>query len=152
MCILGIVVGCDDLGAPHVELSEYGKIVQKNIELIESHYNNVSVSKYTIMPNHVHIIIAISNPQNGVPGSSRPTALISTIIAAFKKFTTKEMETNIWQTSYCDHIIRNEADYLRVWQYIDENPAKWTEDAYYCADNIDEKQTTKKGAIDHYDL
>ena len=37
----------------------------------------------------------------------------------------------IWQRSYYDHIIRNEADYLRIWQYIDTNPAKWVEDEYY---------------------
>ena len=37
----------------------------------------------------------------------------------------------LWQRSYYDHVIRNEADYLRIWQYIDENPAKWAEDEYY---------------------
>ena len=32
---------------------------------------------------------------------------------------------------YYDHVIRNEADYLRIWQYMDENPVRWTEDEYY---------------------
>lgn len=31
-----------------------------------------------------------------------------------------------------DHIVRGEADYLRIWNYIDTNPAKWREDCYYC--------------------
>ena len=129
--LLGAVVGCDDLGALIVRLSEYGIIVQENIELIESYYKYVFVDKYVIMPNHVHMIIALSNPLSGVPRSSRPTAQIPSIIAAFKKFTAKEMTMNIWQTSYHDHIIRNEADCLRIWQYIDENPAKWEDDKYF---------------------
>ena len=37
----------------------------------------------------------------------------------------------LWQRGFYDHIIRNEADYLRIWQYIDTNPAKWEEDEYY---------------------
>jgi len=37
----------------------------------------------------------------------------------------------LWQRSYYDHIIRNEEEYLRIWQYIDENPAHWAEDEYY---------------------
>ena len=38
---------------------------------------------------------------------------------------------NVWQRGYHDHTIRNEADYLRIWKYIDETPAKWTKDKYY---------------------
>ena len=38
----------------------------------------------------------------------------------------------VWQRGYHDHIIRSEADYLRIWDYIDTNPAKWREDCYYC--------------------
>ena len=40
--------------ASFVRLSEYGKIVQKNIDSIESHYKHVFVDKYVIMPNHIH--------------------------------------------------------------------------------------------------
>ena len=39
----------------------------------------------------------------------------------------------IFQTSYHDHIIRSEKDYLDHWNYIDANPAKWSEDEYYIA-------------------
>ena len=40
-------------------------------------------------------------------------------------------EINIWQRSYYDHIIRNEADYLEKSDYIINNPAKWAEDEYF---------------------
>ena len=41
------------------------------------------------------------------------------------------MRSEIWQKSYHDHIIRNEEEHLRIWQYIDENPIRWNEDEYY---------------------
>lgn len=37
----------------------------------------------------------------------------------------------VWQKSFYDHIIRNEKEYLDDWRYIDDNPAKWTEDEFY---------------------
>ena len=39
----------------------------------------------------------------------------------------------LWQRSYHEHVIRNEQDYLEIWNYIDSNPAKWSEDRYYNA-------------------
>ena len=44
---------------------------------------------------------------------------------------TKRVGFSLWQKGFYDHIIRNQADYLRIWQYIDTNPAKWAEDRYY---------------------
>ena len=32
---------------------------------------------------------------------------------------------------YYDHIIRNERDYLNIWTYIDQNPARWGGDEYF---------------------
>ena len=33
-------------------------------------------------------------------------------------------QKKIWQRGYYDHIIRNERDYLNIWTYIDQNPAR----------------------------
>ena len=60
-----------------------------------------------------------------------PTPTVSQIIRMMKETVTKQVGQKIWQKGFYDHIIRNESDYLRVWQYIDENPAKWPEDEYY---------------------
>ena len=124
--MLGRIVGRDDPGAPCLELSEYGLVAKKYIESIEKHYNGVCIGKYVIMTHHIHMIILVE--RDGAPGSSRPTtALIPNIIAAFKKLTNKEFGFNMWQTSFYDEIIRNEQAYRNIWQYIDENPAKWAE-------------------------
>ncbi len=33
--------------------------------------------------------------------------------------------------------IRDEQDFLRIWQYIDTNPAKWLEDKYYVIETME---------------
>ena len=47
------------------------------------------------------------------------------------RFTNKQAGFNLWQSSFNDHIIHNDDEYLRIWQYIDDNPARWSEDEYY---------------------
>lgn len=37
----------------------------------------------------------------------------------------------IWQRSYHDHIIRDEADLNRLREYVQNNPSRWTEDRFY---------------------
>jgi putative transposase len=34
----------------------------------------------------------------------------------------------LWQGNYYEHIIRNEAEWGRIHNYIEANPATWTED------------------------
>jgi len=40
----------------------------------------------------------------------------------------KIFDKKLWQRNYWEHIIRNEASYQRISQYILRNPAKWVED------------------------
>ena len=40
-------------------------------------------------------------------------------------------EMQVWQRSYHVHVIRGEADYRQIWEYIETNPAKGAEDRYY---------------------
>ena len=123
--MLGEVVGRDALIAPRVRLSEYGEIVTKHIERINVCYTSARVDHYVVMPNHIHMLISI----HGAMKASRPT--VSTLVRSLKTMITKDFGFSLFQTSFHDHIIRDEADYRRIWQYIDENPAKWTEDQYY---------------------
>ena len=52
----------------------------------------------------------------------------------FKGVVTKRAGLSLWQKSFHDHVIRSEADYLRVWNYTDVNPARWAEDEYFRED------------------
>ena len=56
---------------------------------------------------------------------------ISRIMAQLKGMVSKRFGAVVWQKSFYDHVIRDEMDFLRIWQYIDNNPARWLEDKYY---------------------
>lgn len=111
------------------KLSKCGIIINDAIVKIPNIYDSVFVEKYVIMPNHIHLIILIDNDLNKRRTMFAPT--ISRVVKQFKGYCTKQMGKTIWQKSFYDHIIRNEIDYHRIWQYIDENPAKWELDEYY---------------------
>ncbi|MEG1887523.1 MAG: hypothetical protein RR177_05285, partial [Oscillospiraceae bacterium] len=60
---------------------------------------------------------------------------IATAINQMKGYVTKQIGISLWQKLFHDHIIRNEREYQKIWQYIDENPLKWEEDCFYHAQN-----------------
>lgn len=115
-------------------LSEYGIAVNNAINDIELHYKNISVDNYVIMPNHIHMIISLHcefadgfvQPNSASVGY--PT--ISTVIQQFKGAVTKKIVFGLWQKSFHDHIIRNEEEYCKIWQYIDNNPVLWEQDCF----------------------
>ncbi len=132
-CILSTVEGGGVLDAPIITLKPYGLIAQNVLTEINQTYRHIDIEKYVIMPNHIHLLIQLS-PQS-VNGSSRtPTPAneaIPQFISTFKRFCNKQYGQNMWQRSYDDRIIRNEAMYRKVWEYIDTNPHKWQQDRYY---------------------
>lgn len=38
---------------------------------------------------------------------------------------------HFWQPNYHDHVIRNDAEYQRIKQYIKNNPSEWKDDKFY---------------------
>ena len=130
-CILGNIVG-QGLAPAETNLSQYGKIAKDQLLNLENRYKTIKIDKYIIMPNHIHIIVIIDN----TAGAS-PCPTISDIICSFKSLTTRVCNKSynkpqkIFQTSFHDHIIRNEKDYQKIWEYIDTNIVKWKEDCFY---------------------
>ncbi|NLJ82597.1 MAG: transposase, partial [Bacteroidales bacterium] len=59
---------------------------------------------------------------------------ISTIIRSYKSAVTKHANRlgleNGWQERFHDHIIRNNAEYQRISDYIINNPANWKNDKF----------------------
>ena len=131
-CILGQIVGGGDLDAPQISLSTIGKKVWRNIELSRQ-IPNIHVDKYLIMPNHIHLILFVDGTLVG--GRSRSPSLTNAVVphfvSTFKRFCHKDVGAKIFQRSYHDHVIRGEQDYLKIWEYIDNNPARWKEDCFY---------------------
>ena len=126
--LLGQVVGGGVLGAACMELSEYGMNLCAVIDYTNRNNSSLKIDKYIVMPNHAHLIVMV----HGASGKPRPTnASIPKLISSLKRYTNNLAGFNIWQTSYHDHIIRNEFEYLQIWRYIDDNPANWYKDCYH---------------------
>ena len=139
-----VCVGGGVPDAPHVELSPCGAAVQGQLEEMAQVYGHASLIKYVVMPNHVHILLQVHGPSgtpaptqgdgNGPSGTPAPTRANQTVpafVSALKRMTNRCCAAELWQRGYYDHVIRNDADLLRIWNYIDTNPAKWAEDEYF---------------------
>ena len=125
--LFSTIIGQPD-GDADMKLTGIGKIAANQLFDLEKRYD-VAIDKYVIMPNHIHLILKIDMTLSG----NRPT--LSDIIRAYKSLTTKECRKfykgDIWQSSFYDHVIRNEKDYLRIYEYIENNPLKWADDEYF---------------------
>ena len=129
-CILSKIVGDDALGVPHNNLTNLGQVVQKHI-LSGNRMERITVEKYVIMPNHIHLLLMV-DMENGTPRASSPTmAVVPRFVAALKRLVNQDAGCNVFQRSYHDHIVRGHQDYLKIWEYIDNNPKQWELDCFY---------------------
>ena len=112
----------------NVPLTNLGIIVRQSVMNIPKHYSTICVDRFVVMPNHVHLLLQINTDSDGRPMAA-PT--ISTVINQFKGIVSKKAGFSVWQKGFHDHVIRNEKDYLEIWNYIDGNPSKWAEDKLY---------------------
>ena len=116
--ILSRVVGDD----AHIVPTPTGRLVEQYIRSVPG------MEKYVMMPNHIHMLIRVAD---GPMWASAPTPSIPSRVRSFKTLVSKELGVSIFQRSYYDHVIRGEQDYRDVWQYIENNPARWREDELY---------------------
>ncbi len=108
-------------------LSDNGQIAKSAIERISSVYPSVSIDKYVIMPNHIHMILQINY-------RATHDISIGRIISRMKYNVTLKIGRSIWQKSFHDHIIRNQEDYNKIAEYIEYNPIMWEKDCFYDCD------------------
>jgi hypothetical protein len=79
-------------------------------------------------------MIVHENTEQSNLGRAMRAPTISNIVNQMKGYVTKQIGYSVWQKLFYDRIIRDEAEYLKIWQYIDENPVKWQDDCYYIKD------------------
>lgn len=91
-----------------LELSAQGLIVQTKLRQL------IGLSKFVIMPDHIHLMFIrnVSEPFRSIPYTVR----------YFKRQVTEALGRSIWQKSYYDVIVRDQAQYQTVWNYIEKNP------------------------------
>ena len=120
-CILSEVYEGED--TQQLRLFSLGRLVEEAILAIPAHYPTVEVVRYSVMPNHVHLLLRLSTEGNN------PT--VSWVINQLKGIVTKRSGKQIWQKGFYDQVIRSESDFRSVGEYIEYNPAKWKTDDYY---------------------
>lgn len=143
-----------------MQLSALGEALRNNLETISSHYPDVEIPLYVVMPNHFHAVIVIkdpdlsmtANPQTNLGRLNQLARLtmatggntdetthhgsrLGSVVAGIKAHVTRSARQNdlsfAWQPRYHEHIIRNDRDGNLIANYIETNPAHWTNDEYY---------------------
>ncbi len=116
---------------------------------------NLEIPTFTIMPNHVHLLVVIGDNVYNTPvdyvseqkcmdsidasenAFSPQRKNLASVIRGIKTATTSfALKNDIWfgwQARYHDHIVRNIEELNAIACYIENNVAKWTEDEFYDA-------------------
>jgi len=138
-CLLSHIVGRGLAPAETAEVkyTVFGRIAEQQLLLLEQRYSHLKIDKYVIMPDHIHAILILKEtagargPRNELVsfGVRSPRPTLTDIVCAYKSLTTRECIRNgfsgkLFQTSFYEHIIRDDRDYDEVTKYISENPMR----------------------------
>lgn len=138
-CLFGHVINGE------MVLNEMGNIVQDEWLRIEAIWSNVKCGAFVVMPNHFHGIVVITKTVGVIHESpsqmtvkQRRNMLLPKIIGRFKMQTSKQINLirymagqKLWQRNYYEHVIRDEDDYLRIYEHINNNPLRWELDSLH---------------------
>lgn len=137
-------------------LNELGRFVHSEWEksTVMRPDMNLGLGAFVAMPNHFHGILIIGenehntdprrdamhrvsthNMQSTLNKFGPQSKNLSSIMRGFKSSVTRQArKLNIefgWQPRYHDHIIRSYEEFIRISNYIINNPANWKEDKFY---------------------
>lgn len=155
-CTLGHVVGGDVHIAPHTALSPLGQICEQVFSRMPFLVTYVIMPNHVHwvvqFPDHIthspkfHQASAASSAgpmwtsaptpkDESAAGTfaphTAPSYTLGSLVRSFKTLVTKAHGAPVWQRSYYEHIIRNDADFLSIYRYIQDNPARWADDRFY---------------------
>lgn len=134
-CILWESVGAIcDRPPEQLKLSEAGETVEAELAVVGTIYPSIRLELCCIMPNHVHLLLVVEPDESG-RSQIAPTVSVSRVVKQFKGAVTKRLGRSIWQKSFHDHVVRNEQEYRKIAEYIENNPANWVLDQLYQEEN-----------------
>lgn len=145
-CVLSHIQVGRGLAPAEPQLTPVGEIVRRQILDIPKRYPFVSVDKYVIMPNHVHLLLSFGEdaagasprPTPGQEPQKNPRVSLMQVVGTFKslsaRLSNQAMGTpgeKLWQDSFYESVLQSDKAYQDTWTYIDTNPAKWAQDEYF---------------------
>lgn len=80
---------------------------------------NVAVGRYVVMPDHVHMFVAV--PQEGTTLSRWVQSLRSVLR---KELLRLGFQKPHWQEGFFDHVLRSSESYSEKWEYVRMNPVR----------------------------
>jgi len=104
-------------GECHLRDPRIAEIVKEN--LLKFDGTKYRIYAWCIMPNHVHVVMEPLVDHE-----------LAKILHSWKSFTSNKinkklgLKGKLWQREYYDHLVRDQADYERVVDYVWENPKK----------------------------
>lgn len=129
--------------SPSLQLTVKGEIVDDIIKSFPESFG-VRIDRYIIMPNHIHLIMIISD--SDVLRAIRESPLhhrsaLSKAVGYIKMNASKKIHkqfgiTTVWQRSFYDHIIRDKDDYEKIAKYMYNNPKRWQFDCFNVPDQL----------------
>lgn len=124
-----------------------GKYTDECLQKMPEHNPYAQIPLYVIMPDHIHLIVIISNDDfhRNVPWRvsvkgkneimqkiANHQGRLSNMIGGFKQSVTRFARQNDipfqWQPRFYDHIIRDQNEMNRISEYIENNVSKWESD------------------------
>lgn len=144
-----------DIYDGELQLNGFGEIAKEEWLKTTQIRDNIALHEFIVMPNHFHAIIEVLFSKNEIKFNEfkSPTQSIGAIVRGFKGATTKrikdiinnddynkpldfnlatiDLSKSIRHRNYHDHIIRNQQAYIKIAEYIENNPFTWKDDRYY---------------------
>ncbi len=109
----------------NVLLSREGQIIRDAIDSLPLRHPGAVVSRFAIMPDHVHLLLRLDPVDDGVRMS------LSEIVRAFKASTSRAINAmrnqrgRVWQRGFYDRVVRSEREIEDIATYIEMNPIRW---------------------------
>ena len=115
-----------------MHLNLLGQYTAQCIDAIPQLHPDFDIYLYTIMPNHLHLVIATHLLQLIEKGSRMGLARV---IQSFKRTVTMYAKANniefAWQTRFHDRIVRNKTELDNIMQYVATNVERWVRNSMH---------------------
>jgi REP element-mobilizing transposase RayT len=105
-------------------LNDAGAAVTGAWRELPDRFPELELDEFVVMPNHVH----------GITWLTEHALHLGKVMRALKSLSAREVnrvldrEGPVWQRSYHERVIRNEAELRRFRAYIVDNPGRWALD------------------------